>query len=549
MLTKLSIKNYALIDQLSLELNKGLTTITGETGAGKSIILGGLGLVLGNRFDTTALMEKDQKCIIEATFDISSYNLEKFFHQKDLDFDTQTIIRRELTPSGKSRAFVNDTPVTLTVLQDLKTKLIDVHSQHETLQLNERAFQYQVLDDLANSHKLVTDYQKHKKKYEISKQELISLQNDIENDKAQQDYHTFLYNELLQSNIEIGKLEQLENEQQRLSHIDLIQQNLIAAHQALNSESTGLTEQLHQVKTALSKIRSYDQIYNDFHTRLNSVYLELEDVSRELALILENEDFSTGDLDLINENIHNYHLLFKKHKVTSEKELIDVRESLGKKVQLISDADKILKDKQSEIEQLEIELLNQARQISNIRQQFIPKFEQKVMEILENLGLKNAVFKIDLQSGETFNAYGIDDIEWLFLANKGGTPAPLKKVASGGELSRVMLAIKSLWAQKAKLPTIIFDEIDSGISGEIALKMADILKNLADYMQVISITHLPQVAAKGTQHYKVYKTSGTKTKTQIKSLNHSERQQEIAEMLGGKTLSRTALNHATELLK
>lgn len=549
MLTNLSIKNYALIDQLSLKLNDGLTTITGETGTGKSIILGGLGLVLGNRFDTNALMDKDQKCVIEATFDISQYDLKGFFKAEDFDYETQTIVRRELTPSGKSRAFVNDTPVNLSVLQDLKTRLIDVHSQHETLQLNERAFQYQVLDDLADSHNLVIDYQKLKKHYVSVKNELDDLKKVIEADRAQHEYHTFLYDELVQSKIEVGTLERLENEQQRLSHIDLIKQNLLTAHQALNTESTGLTEQLYQVKTALSKIQNYDALYADLHSRLNSIYLELEDLSRELALTLENEDFSTDDLDTINETIHRIHLMFQKHKVTSEEELINVREALSKKVQLVSDADKVLADKQKEIEATEKELLQKAKHISKLRQHFIPTFEENIVNILKELGMKDAVFKVDFQSDSIFNTYGIDNIEWLFSANKGGVPAPLRKVASGGELSRVMLSIKSLWAQKAQLPTIIFDEIDTGISGEIALKMADILKALAKHMQVISITHLPQIAAKGDQHYKVYKTSDDVTKTQIKQLNDTERQQEIAEMLGGKTLTETALNHAAELLK
>ncbi|PIE48355.1 MAG: DNA repair protein RecN [Flavobacteriales bacterium] len=549
LLTQLTIKNYALIDHLSLTLNHGLTTITGETGAGKSIILGALGLVLGNRFDTTALMDHNQKCVIEAEFNLANYNLKDFFDANDLDYEQWTIIRRELTPSGKSRAFVNDTPVTLGVLQDLKLHLIDIHAQHETLQLNTAGFQYRVLDDLADTHALVVDYQNLKKNYESTQRELEALEQSIDAERAQHDYHTFLYDELVQSKIETGTLEQLEHEQERLSHIDLIQQNLLTVHQALNADNTGLTEQLYPVKEALSRIQNYDARYVDLFKRLNAVYVELDDVSREVALILENEDFSTSDLDMINERIHHIHLLFQKHKVNSEEDLLAVQSELAEKVRLITDADEVLTTKRQELKTIENELLTMAGTISAQRQQYIPEFEQQVTAILTNLGMKDARFKVELTETNSFNPYGTDDLRWLFSANKGATPASLKKVASGGELSRVMLAIKSIWAQKAQLPTIIFDEIDTGISGEVALKMADILKVLAQHLQVISITHLPQIAAKGEQHYKVYKTSDEVTTTGIRLLSDEDRQREIAEMLGGKTLTATALNHAAELLK
>jgi DNA repair protein RecN (Recombination protein N) len=535
---------------VDIQFHKGLTTITGETGAGKSILLGGLGLILGNRAESHTLLNPDKKCIIEGSFDIAKYNLKSFFDDNDLDFENQTIIRREILPSGKSRAFVNDTPVLLETLQELQQKLIDVHSQHQTLQINERSFQYNVIDSLAGNTELVAHYQELKKAYEKASKALISIESEIRSAQSQHDYHIHLYQELQAANLKEGTLAELETQQERLTHIETIQQNLYEAHETMQSEGMGAIEKLYNAKQNLDKIREYGKQYEELFNRLQSIYIEAQDIGQELSYIVDNENFSLDSLDQVNEKISRLQNLFQKHHVQTEAELINKYHELEQKIKQVTNSDKLLEEKKKELENLKKQLTDKANKISASRREVIPVFTHKIISILKDLGMKEAVFEVVLNPDSDFNTYGKDSMQWLFSANKGKAPGQIKQVASGGELSRIMLAIKSIWAEKAQLPSIIFDEIDTGISGEIAIKMGAIMQYMARDRQVICITHLPQIAAKGKEQFKVFKqTNHNQTKTLIKNLSTAERKQEIAEMLGGKSITETALSHADELLK
>lgn len=550
MLTRLFIQNYALIDQLNVEFSSGLTTITGETGAGKSILLGGLGLILGNRADLNAMMDAEKKCIIEGQFNIALYHLQNFFKEHDLDYEPQTVIRRELLPGGKSRAFVNDTPVRLELLTELQNQLIDVHSQHQTLQINEQKFQFAVIDTLAENLDLLEKFKQSKATFEKEKNYYQQLKHQIEEEKKQADYHYHLFRELEMSSIKHGEVEYLENENQRLSHIDLIKNSFNESYQFLNDENFGINSRLFQVRNTLDKIKSYSEKYLNLFNRIESVYIELVDFERELALLLEKETYSPDELEQVNARLRVYQHLFQKHKVRNENELLEIYKDLDEKIKRISDSEHILQSQSDKVDQLHINLTELGMQLHEQRKKHIPFFEKEITVILQNLGMNQAIFEVKLEESDKFNSYGMDNMEWYFSANKGNKPGLVQKVASGGELSRIMLAIKSVLAQKAKLPTIIFDEIDTGISGEIAIKMAEIMKKMSEDMQVICITHLPQIAAKGEQHLKVYKEDNDqKTQTKLKKLDQNMRLLEIAEMLGGKQLSDSALNHAAELLQ
>lgn len=550
MLTKLNIQNYALIDDASVSFTNGLTTITGETGAGKSILLGGLGLILGNRADTQAMMNPKKKCVIEGEFDISKYHLQNFFLENDLDYEPLTFIRRELLPGGKSRAFVNDTPVRLEILSELQSRLIDVHSQHQTLQINETNFQYQVLDAVSDSLEIVNLFQKNKNQYETKVKELENFLSQIEKEKEQADYHYHLFQELESANVKSGELEILEQEQERLSHIELIQSNLLESYKLISEEDFGIHARLYQVKSYLEKIKNYSKTYEEMFQRVESTYIELNDLNAELSQMLENEDYSTDELEKVNSRLQLIYNLLQKHRVQTLDELIEIFQDLAEKVKRVTDSDEILKQKQQELTVLKNALTDLGKQIHEKREKSIPFLQDEITGLLHNLGMNEAVFKIQLETLDKFNSHGINNLQWLFSANKGNKPGLLRQVASGGEMSRIMLAIKSVLAKKSNLPTIIFDEIDTGISGEIALKMSEIMRNMAKDMQVICITHLPQIAAKGEQQLKVYKEiQSEKTNTKIKKLSPDERLQEIAEMLGGKQLTETARNHAAELLQ
>ncbi|MBD3862247.1 DNA repair protein RecN [Olleya marilimosa] len=549
MLTGLTIKNYALIDQLQVNFNDGFTIITGETGAGKSILLGGLSLILGKRADLSSLRNPEKKCIIEASFDISKYKLKNLFKDQDLDYDTQTIIRREILPSGKSRAFVNDSPVNLSNLQALGEHLIDIHSQHETLQLVDDAFQFQVIDALANTEANLEAYNLHLKEHKVLQKQLKQLQQFQAEAIKEHDYNSFLLNELVAANLKEGELEVLEEEYELLNNVEAIQLKLEQANALLSEEQAGVLTSLREVKVAFQKLASISNTYQDLLDRVTGSLIDLDDVLVDIERFEDKLDADPNRLEVVNAQLMTLNNLMQKHLVKSIEELIDIREALSKKVEATENADQDIVDKQEEIKALEKLLNTEAKNITDKRNKAIPELKKQLEALLTQLGMPNAQFNISLEASNTFLYNGKDNLNFLFSANKGGQFNVLKKAASGGELSRIMLAIKSILSKYVKLPSIMFDEIDTGVSGEISNKMADIMSQMSTKMQVFSITHLPQIAAKGNTHYKVYKEDVNEvTTTNLVKLNYDERVVELAQMLGGTQLSDSAIAHAKQLL-
>ncbi|GAA4282385.1 DNA repair protein RecN [Gaetbulibacter aestuarii] len=549
MLSALSIKNYALIDDLQVDFNDGFSIITGETGAGKSILLGGLSLILGKRADLSSLKNPEEKCIIEAVFNIKNYNLEDLFKSEDLDYEAQTIIRREILPSGKSRAFVNDTPVNLNSLQLLGDRLVDIHSQHETLQLTHDDYQFQVIDALANNSSLLENYNQELAKYKTLKKELKDLVAFQAEALKEQDYNTFLLNELIDANLIEGELESLEEEYETLNNMEVIKEKLAEAYQALGDEQVGILSGLTALKNTLQRLSQYSSKYQGIFERVNSSLIELDDVFTEVDDLQEGLEADPGRLETVDAKLKTLHNLMQKHVAENVSELIAIRNELDDKVFETQNLDDRIAKKETEVQNQKTALDQLSETIHNNRAAVIPQLKEKLERILADLGMPNAQFKIDVSLTDTFYANGKDDISFLFSANKGGNFNALKKAASGGELSRIMLAIKSILAQYIQLPTIMFDEIDTGVSGEISNKMGDIMLEMSKRMQVFSITHLPQIAAKGHSHFKVYKADVNEvTQTNLVKLNHDERIVEIAQMLGGKDMSSSAIAHAKELL-
>ena len=549
MLTGLSIKNYALIDQLQVNFNDGFTIITGETGAGKSILLGGLSLILGKRADLSSLRDTEKKCIIEATFDISNYNLKSLFIAEDLDYEAQTIIRREILPSGKSRAFVNDSPVKLNSLQLLGEKLIDIHSQHETLQLTDDNFQFQVIDALAETSENLVTYKEYLKTYKSLQKELKQLQQFQSEAIKEHDYNSFLLNELVSANLKPDELAELEEEFEVLSNVESIQEKLESVNQLLSEEQIGVLTNLREVKNTMQKLALISANYKDLSERVNSALIELDDVATEVEGFQTELDVNPKRLEEVEGKLSAINNLMQKHIVQTIPELIEIREQLAQKVEATENVDKDILNKEKEIKAVVKQLDSEAAIITKKRNDAIPKLITQLEEILSHLGMPNAQFKITLNNSETFLFNGKDELDFLFSANKGGQFNTLKKAASGGELSRIMLAIKSILSKYIKLPSIIFDEIDTGVSGEISNKMADIMSQMSQKMQVFSITHLPQIAAKGNTHFKVYKEDvDNVTTSNLIQLDYDERVVELAQMLGGTTLSDSAIAHAKQLL-
>lgn len=549
MITSLSIENFALIEKLDIDFSNGFSIITGETGAGKSILLGALGLVLGKRADLTSLKNKDEKCIVEANFSIGKYDLEFFFESNDLDYEQETIIRREILPSGKSRAFVNDSPVNLQQLQDLSFYLIDVHSQHQTLELSEEEYQFKIIDAIANNQELGIEFQSFFKKYRVAKSTLESKKNEFSAVLKEKDYNEFLYQELETSNLKEGELEELEQQYQTLSNVEFIKENLDKLLSISNEEAFGVLKNLKEFKAVLQKNVGFSTEYQSLFERTNSLLIEFDDIVKELN---RESDLVFNDpekLETINHKLQLIYSLQKKHNVLTVKELIQIQIDLeGKVVSVATLEEEILKLEKS-IKELELQLDEVANKISKSRREAIPNLSEQLIAILNLLGMPNVRFKIDIIASETYHNNGKDSLQFLFSANKGTDFGLLKKVASGGEMSRIMLAVKSILSQYSKLPTIIFDEIDTGVSGEIANKMGEIMRDMSKTMQVFAITHLPQIAAKGANHYKVFKTVlGENTVSELKLLNNDERIIEIAEMLSGKDISDSAINHAKALL-
>ncbi len=549
MLTSLSIQNYALINQLSIDFNNGLSIITGETGAGKSILLGALGLVLGNRADTSTLKDTSKKCVVEAHLAISNYNLVDFFTSVDLDYEAQTIIRREILPSGKSRAFVNDTPVKLSVLNELKSKLIDVHSQHQTLELSDAGFQFHILDALAKNGEKLASYQRGLKQLHIYQKELSELEAQQREANQQYDYNLHLLNELNDANLIADEQLELEEKLEKLNNVEEIQLNLSEAVHIASADEIGIQTLLNTLENRLQKIAPFSKEYEEISNRTTSIKIELDDIVAELEDATESIDSNPNELEKLNDRLQLIYNLQKKHYVNSISELLEIQEALSIKVGQVENAEGIINQKQKEIKEIATKLDDVASLISTARKKIIPNLKKELEYLLSELGMPEARFSIELSTSDSFLSNGKDNLSFLFSANKGGSFGELKKVASGGELSRIMLAIKKILSDNTQLPTIIFDEIDTGVSGEISNKIAKIMQQMSTQMQVITITHLPQIAAKGNQHYKVFKeeVAGVTT-TNLKQLSEDERIVEIAEMLSGKEISDSAITHAKELL-
>lgn len=550
MLVSLSVQNYALIKSLQIDFTKGYSAITGETGAGKSILLGALGLVLGNRADLTNLKDKDKKCIVEAEFKIESYQIESVFEVLDLDYESLTIIRRELLPNGKTRAFVNDTPVNLNVLNQLKEYLLDIHSQDNTRSLSDKKYQFYVVDALAGNLDLLALYQLEFKKYKDSVKELSLLRTQQDEAKQQYDYNLHLYKELDTAKLkETNEIEWLEAEIEKLSHAEDIKNYLFESLKVSTEDEIGIQSLLYQLQTALGKISAYDDEYSIIFERANSIKIELDDVVFEIESLYEKLEANPDDLEVLNDRLMMLFDLQKKHFVTSLEELIGVRDELKSKVGEVEDAQEVLKAAEKKVKTQKIITSELAEKISVNRKGIAKSFKTELESILTKMNMENAQFLVDIQPSSEFTEYGIDDLSFLLSSNKGSDFGSLKKVASGGELSRVMLGIKMILSTFVSLPTILFDEIDTGVSGEVATKIADVMFNMGKNMQVITITHLPQVAAKAIKHYKVYKkVEGDETLSYLIELSQNDRVDEIAEMLGGKDKSESALEHARQLL-
>jgi len=549
LLVSISIKNYALINELHIDFSSGLSIITGETGAGKSILLGALGLVLGNRADSSSLKNTTTKCVVEAIISIDTYSLQDFFETEDIDYESNTILRREILPSGKSRAFVNDTPVTLLVLTALRARLIDIHSQHQTLQVSDQQFQFQLMDAVANNESKLASYKSGLASYTKEKKRLEEIQLAQREASLQYDYNSHLYNELLEAKLLEDEQELLEEKLDKINNVEEIKQNLSEALQLTTDENIGIQNLLFSLEQKLAKIASYSGEYQELFDRISSVKIESDDIVGEIETAYESVDFNPTEAEQLNDRLQLIYNLQKKHYVNTISELLTIQSELFKKVNTVENAEQSLLDQETIVKGIANKLDAVALKISDARSKIILKLSKQLADILADLGMPHARFQIKNTLSENYYKNGKDSLEFLFSANKGGQYGELKKVASGGELSRVMLAIKKILSENSQLPTIIFDEIDSGVSGEISNKMAHIMSQMSQKMQVITITHLPQIAAKGNQHYKVFKEEVNNiTTTNLKQLSEDERIVEIAEMLSGKNISDSALTHAKELL-
>ena len=549
MLTSLSINNYALIDKLSIDFSNGFSTITGETGAGKSILLGALGLVLGKRADLTSLKNKEEKCIIEGHFSIKKYALKDFFELNDLDYEDVTIIRREILPSGKSRAFVNDSPVNLQTLVELSEYLLDIHSQHQTLELTEEQFQFQIIDAVASNQSLLVDYRHNLKNYKSLLDTLEQQKELYAEGLKEQDYLAFLYNELEQAKLSDGEQEEMEIQLEKLNNVELIKEQLEKSLLLSDNEQFGILQQIKEFKIAIQKISQFSSEYALLYERIESISIELKDIVNEVNRFSDSVDNDPERLAFFTQKLQLIYTLQKKHQVNTVGELLQIQQELNGKVSSLETLEKSILELENQIQKEQIILIDLAKNIHLNRKNSLPSLTKMLISILSQLGMPNVQFKIELTFSDTFFSNGKDAIQFLISTNKGSDFGLLKKVASGGEMSRIMLAVKAVLAQYSSLPTLIFDEIDTGVSGEIANKMGDIMKEMSKNMQIFAITHLPQIAAKGNFHYKVFKSDlGDKTKSEIILLNNDERIIEIAQILSGNSLSDSAINHAKALL-
>ncbi|WP_158796779.1 DNA repair protein RecN [Pedobacter sp. L105] len=549
MLQKLSIRNYALIDSVDLELDKGLNIITGETGAGKSIMLGALSLILGQRAETKYFFNQDKKCVIEGQFNLSGTALKAFFEEYDVDFLPDSILRREISIDGKSRAFINDTPVTLAVMKQIGEKLIDIHSQHATSEVNDPGFQLSVVDTLSNHAPLLSEYRQKFKDYKNGLQHLINLQTSADEARSKQDYEQFLFNELENAHLQPGEQAELELELEALNNAESIKRGLVNGHTLLDGEETAVIPILKEVISQIQSVEKFNPLYTAVNERLRSALIEIRDIAQETESLEENIVFNPARIDAINLRLDLIYTLQQKHRVNTIDELIAIQTELSNNLYTLLNSDEEIEKLIRVINSLKTELEKIADTLSKNRSKAIDTAQKQVGEILVRVGMPNAKIKIEQSVVENLNKDGKDMISLLFSANAGQAPAPVGKVASGGELSRLMLAIKSVISKHTSLPTLIFDEIDTGISGETALRVGDVIGELEQNMQVICITHLPQIAAKGEAHYFVYKKEDAeRTTTGIRRLNTQERIFAIAEMLSGKNPGESALKNAQDLL-
>ena len=549
MLTHLYISNFALIDQLEVSFSEGLTCITGETGAGKSILLGGLSLVLGKRADLTSLLDPEKKCVVEATFSIERYGLQSLFEALDLDYDSITVVRRELLPQGKSRAFVNDTPVNLNVLEEIAAALIDIHSQHDNLQLGEGDFQFYLLDALAGNQELVINYQSTLSKYKTTlneKDRLLLLQK-----QSQEDYNLnqFLFNELQEANLVAGKEEELERKRTLLNSVEYLGITLSEIIQLIEQEEVGIMDQLYRLRQLIYGLSQKSDHFDSLSQQTQNSVVEIEDLLEASKHHLDQLEADPETLKHLDEQWDQLHSFFLKHHVNSTLELLKIKDNLEKELEQSLNLEQQYDKVNNEINSLLSSLLSITEKLKSNRNKAIPILEKEIKKYLDQMGMKEAQFKIEMKSTSSFLPFGSDELTFLFNANLGGEFKPLKKVASGGELSRIMLAIKSILSQYKKLPTLIFDEIDTGVSGQISDRVAEVMSALSKNLQVFTITHLPQVAAKGKHHLKVEKTTlEGKTFTRLRPLNFEERIHEIAIMLSGNQVTPTAVAHAKQLM-
>lgn len=549
MLQNLNISNYALIERSTIEFDEGMSVITGETGAGKSIMLGALGLLLGGRADVQVLQNKEQKCVVEATFDVSKYNLKSLFSEEDVDYDDQTIIRREILPTGKSRAFVNDQPVNVSFLKQLGNKLIDIHSQHQNLLLSDESFHLNIVDTVAQCDKELSAYQTVYSEYSALLSKEKSMVEDNDRMKRDLDYLQFQLKELQDLKLTEHEDVELEMEQEKLANAEDIKMQLSESVNILEGSEMSVIPALKQLTNNIAKIDRFLPKDTNAHQRIESARIDIEDLMHTFSQVCDSLDVDPQRLEYVDSRLNAIYSLEKKHRVENVDALIALRDELSRKVGLITNFDEQLEDLRKELSQVQSKLQSVADALSNKRLSVFDQIKQYVESHLHDMGMRNAVFTIGHARTDKYSSTGNDEIHFLFAANLGGTPTDISKVASGGEMSRVMLSIKSLLSRSKNLPTIIFDEIDTGVSGDVADKMGSIMTQMASNMQVIAITHLPQVAAKGNRHYQVYKQDTAETTiSHIRSLSPEERVTEIAKMLSGSRISDAAIQNAKELL-
>ena len=549
MLKQLTIKNFALIEELEASFSSGMTCITGETGAGKSILLGGLSLVLGKRADLSSLLDPSKKCIVEASFQIQDYNLKSLFESLDVDYEDYTVLRREILPQGKSRAFINDSPVTLSILEQISLHLIDLHSQNDTVSLLQNEYQFQVLDALANNKETLSKYKRRRKEYKSVSESYQQLKLDAENAKASYELDDFLYQELLKLNLKEGMEEDLEQKHSALSNVDYLQTTLAEGIRIMETEAVGLLDQLLKLRSLASGLTVKAGQFAPLEERFNAILVEAEDLLSECKIQFENLESNPEELEKLQAKLDELNSQMQKHKVNSTTDLITIQSQLEVRLNKSLNMDIELNRLLAKQSKLEKSMANLASQLTKSRKAAVQILEKELGNLVSRMGMNEAEFNIDLEPSDTFLSNGLDQLHFKFKSNKGGNFKPLKKIVSGGELSRIMLAIKAILSSYIKLPTLIFDEIDTGVSGKISDSIADLMVAMGQKLQVINITHLPQVAAKSHYHFKVLKQElDDKTLTSLLPLDKEARIEEIAMMLSGNQVSSTAIAHAKQLM-